>query len=156
MEPWGDTDRRRNLICRVSDVKFYERGPDHKRKDLQWALADTDRIRLEHTARRKTLRRHEIYELSDFIAKPQFHEINKNLYAFKYFDGSRKLTRFWNPYRTTDAKGNSGCFQLELHRHRHTVRNIHQYMRDLYLLDELKSDLRRAMIAFDAQWGRLL
>ena len=153
-QAWGDKTRM-NMTYRVSDVKMYERGPDRERRAKYWNLADTDRVRLEHTARRKTLVKYWIHVLNDFVERPQFHTINGDIFVFKCFDGSKKLPHYWNAYGTPDAKGNGGCFQLELNRRRHDVKNIHQYMRDVHQLDALKSELERAMIGFDSQWEQL-
>jgi hypothetical protein len=144
-----------NMTYRVGDVKFYERGPDGKRKEGYWNLADTDRVRLEYTAKRPMLAKYGINVLRDFTDGPQFHAINNKIYSFKCFKGSRILPHYGKAYTARDEKGNDGCFQLELNHCRHDVKNVHQYMQDVRQLDTFKSELRRAMADFDTQWQRL-
>jgi hypothetical protein len=153
-QAWGDKSRM-NMTYRVSGVKFYERGSDDEKKKKGWVLENVNRVRLEHSAIRKTLVKYEIHVLSDFVERPQFHAINGDIFVFKCFEGSKILPHYWDAYKMLDEKGYGGCFQLELNRRRHDVKNVHQYMRNVRKLDALKSELERAMIEFDTQWEQL-
>ena len=153
-QAWGD-DTRMNAYYRSGDAKIYERGPDKKRKNKAWVLKDADRIRLEFTAARQTLVKNGLHVFSDFMNDPKFYAINKDIYRFKCFKGSKKLPGYGKPYAACDANDHDGCFQLEVNRHRHSVRNIHQYIKDVSRLDFLRSELTNAMVGFDAQWNGL-
>ncbi|MRS04906.1 hypothetical protein EG832_17080, partial [bacterium] len=96
-QEWGD-DTRMNAYYRLGDAKIYERGPEKKRKNKAWVLKDADRIRLEYTATRKTLVKNGLHVFGDFMTDPKFYAINKDIYRFKCFKGSKKLPGYGKPY----------------------------------------------------------
>jgi hypothetical protein len=143
---------RMNSVCRIDDAKIYERGPDKKKNGLSWIMEDVDRVRLEYSASRKVLVNHGISVVGDLIRHPQFYEINKNIYKFMHFNGSKKLPKLGQDYTMPDENGNIGCFQSEVIGHRNNVKNIRHYMADTEDFEVLKSALWNAMRKFDLEW----
>lgn len=143
---------RMNSVCRIDDVKMYERGPDHKKKGLGWIMKDVDRVRLEYSAPRQVLVNHGISVIGDLIRHPRFYEINKGLYKFRHFKGSKILPKLGHAYTIRDKNGNIGCFQSEVIGHRNDVKNIGHYMHDIEEFETLKSALWDAMKRFDQEW----
>jgi hypothetical protein len=148
---YGDRTRM-NSVCRIDDVKMYERGPDIKKKGAGWITADVDRVRLEYSAPRRVLVKRGISVIADLIRHPQFYEINKNIYKFMHFDGSKKLPKLGQDFTMSDRNGNVGCFQLEVIGHRNNVWNIAHYMKHTGDFEVLKSALWDAMRRFDFEW----
>jgi hypothetical protein len=142
-----------NTVCRMNDVKMYERGPDTKKKGDGWTMANVDRVRFEYSAPRLVLVNHGISVIADLIRHPQFHAINKDIYNFKHFKGSNKLPKLGQDYTMPDKNGNVGCFQLEVIGNRHKVKNIAHYMEDVEEFEALKSALHNAMETFDFEWA---
>jgi len=149
---WGD-ETRMNIVYRISDVNFYERGPDNKKVKDHWLMKDIDRVRLEYSASRRTLSKHGITKIIDLIKNPKFYNINEGIYEFRCFRGSKKLPEVWEKYPTPDEDGNMGAFQLEVMGHPDKVKNIHQYITDIGEFDVLKSSLINEMKMFDSIWG---
>lgn len=148
---YGDRTRM-NSVCRIGDVKTYERGPDDKKKGEGWIMADVDRVRLEYSAPRRILKTRGIFFLPDLIRQPRFYEINKNIYKFMHFEGTKKLPKLGQDYMTPDKDGNIGCFQLELIGHKDTIKNIRHYMKQTKDFDGLRAALFDAMRRFDFEW----
>lgn len=148
---YGDKTRM-NSVCRINDAKMYERGPDIKKKGKGWAMKDVDRVRLEYSAPREVLKKNGIYVIADLIRHPQFYEINKNIYTFKHFSGSKKLPKLGQDYTTPDANGNTGCFQSEDIGNRGNIKNIAHYRKDIADFDVLKSAFWNSMRKFDSDW----
>lgn len=144
-----------NSTYRVGDVKIYERGPDKEKKGKGWVKNKTDRVRLEYTAPRKKLKDSGIKTLTNFISSPEFYQINKGIYNFKYFDGSKKLPKIWEDYLTEDKNGNCGIFQLEFILQKKKVKNMGQYLKDVPQFDEFKSRLENEWQRFNQEWSSL-
>ena len=141
-----------NTVCRIGDVKLYERGPDRKKNGDGWIMSDVDRVRLEYSAPRGALVRRGISDIADLIRYPRFFETNKNIYKFMNFKGSKKLPMLGQEYTTPDENGYVGCFQSEVIGHRQKVKNISHYMENTEGLETLKSALQNAMRRFDLEW----
>ena len=115
-------------------------------------MEDVDRVRLEFSAPRRVLVNHGVDTIADLIRLPQFYEINKNIYKFMHFKGSKKLPKLGQDYTMPDNNGNVGCFQSEVIGHRNNVKNIAHYMENTEEFEVLKSALRNAMRRFDFEW----
>jgi hypothetical protein len=148
---WGKKTRM-NTVFRIGDNKLYERGPDKKKQDQFWLYRYVDRVRLEHTATREELRKRNIDRLTDFISHPRFYAVNKLIYGFKHFEGSKHLPRPWEGYPTPDDSGEPGCFQAEQIFHRRKVNNIGQYLTDSNDFEPLLERLRDLWLKFDEEW----
>lgn len=151
MVEFGDRTRM-NSVCRIDDCKMYERGPDHKKNGEGWIMEDVDRVRLEFSAPRRVLVQRGISVIADLIRYPRFHEINKNIYKFMHFEGSKKLPKLGQDYTMPDKNGNIGCFQSEHIGHRGNIKNIGHYMKNTEDFDVLQSALWDAMRRFDFEW----
>lgn len=143
---------RMNSVCRIDDVKIYERGPDMKRNGKGWNMKDVDRVRLEYSAPRRVLFKKGISVIADLIRHPQFYVINKNVYRFMHFSGSKKLPRLGQDYTMPDKNGKVGYFQSEDIGHRKNVKNIAHYRKDIEEFAIVKSALWDAMRMFDFEW----
>ena len=77
-----------------------------KKKGDHWQFEDVDRVRLEYTAKRARLlnKKIKINTISDLIACPRFHELNRNIYRFVSFERSKKLPRHYDDYTTPGDK----------------------------------------------------
>jgi hypothetical protein len=148
---YGDRTRM-NSVCRIDDVKMYERGPDVRKKGSGWIMEDVNRVRLEYSAPRRVLVNHEISVIGDLIRHPKFFDITGTIYNFRCFKGSSKLPKLGQDYTTPDKNGNAGFFQTEVIGCRGTIRNIAHYMEDIAAFDVLKSALWGAMRRFDLEW----
>jgi hypothetical protein len=152
---WG-SNTRMNAAFRAGDVLMYERGPDGKKKKRNklpyWDIEDCDRIRLERYVHRKLLKTHGISTLDDLIQHTRFHEINRDVYKFKCFEGSNKLPHLSEGYTTPDEYGNMNCLQLEINYFRKKVKNLNQYLRDVRALDSLRVAIQDAMKQQDDRW----
>ena len=91
----------------------YERGEDKSRNDKGgWQTNVIDRVRLEHHAKRGTLRDHGIDTLADFIRDTKFYEFNHGRYHFRHFVGSPGLPRRGDDYPIEDRNGNIGMYMV--------------------------------------------
>lgn len=152
---WADYGNRARVNCvyRIDDVKMYERGPDQKKNSEGWIMEGVDRVRLEYSAPRRVLVDHGISDIGDLVRQPRFYGINKNVYKFKCFNGSKKLPGLGQDYTISDKYGNVGCFQSEIIGNRNNVKNIGHYLKDIDAFEALKSALWDAMQRFDLKWG---
>lgn len=148
---YGDRTRM-NSVCRIKNTKLYERGPDIKKNGKGWSMKDVDRVRLEYSAPREVLLKKGISFISDLIRHPQFYEINKNIYRFKHFSGSKKLPKLGQDYAMSNKNGNIDCFQSENIGHRDNVKNIARYRKNIEDFDALKTALWDSMRRFDSEW----
>jgi len=73
---WGDPSRM-NSVYHLRLNKLYERGDDNTKTKEGWRFHDLNRVRLEHTAKRRELRKHGISSITDLIQDCRFNEINK-------------------------------------------------------------------------------
>jgi len=145
-----------------SKVKIYERGPDNRRKkgEKGWELERCDRVRIEQTAKRSKLLYHGIDTLYDLIENPKFLELNEKIFNFKKFEGSKKLPKPWEAYRSKDKYGNQvGAIQAEyLHFKKLQpddtgyVANVSQYLNDVPEFEKLKAILIDKLREFDREW----
>jgi hypothetical protein len=151
---WSDfgNGERMNTVYRVDDVKMYERGPDRKKYCEGWLMKDVDRVRFEYSAPRTVLVDHGISGITDLIKHPFFHKINKDIYNFKHFKGSKRLPKLGHDYTIPDENGNAGCFQSEIIGYRNNINNISHYLKDVKEFEVLKSALRDAMKRYDSGW----
>ena len=143
---------RMNSVCRIDDVKIYERGPDKKRNGKSWNMKDVDRVRLEYSAPRRVLLKKGISVIADLIRHPQVYMINKNVYRFMHFSGSKKLPKLGQDYTMPDKNGKGGYFQSEDIGHRKNVKNIAHYRKDIEEFAIVKSALWESMRRFDLEW----
>ena len=148
---WGDKTRM-NTVYKASDVKMYERGPDGKKKRIDWNVEDCDRVRLEFTANKTALRQRGISTLDDLISDARFYEINHDIYKFIYFEGSKKLPQCWEGYTSSDERGNMNCLQLEINNFRNRIKNLNQYLKEAEAFDPLRLAIVDAMHQFDEKW----
>jgi hypothetical protein len=149
---YGDRTRM-NSVCRIDDVKTYERGPDNLKKGEGWMMADVNRVRLEYSAPRDVLKKKGISVLSDLIRTPRFHEINKDIYHFRCFSRSKKLPGLGQAYKIPGSNGKLGCFQeLYIAYRKNRFTNLSHYSVNIKEFEELKSSMTREMQRFDAEW----
>jgi len=148
---------RMNMVCRMGNIKFYERGPDQKKKinDGWWIMEDVDRVRFEYSASRIVLKKRGISVVGDLIEHPNFFEINKNIYKFRCFEGSKKLPTIGQGYGLPDDNDNYGIFQCQLTAQRKNVTNIAHYVKEVKAFAVLKVALQNAMKNFDTEWQGL-
>jgi hypothetical protein len=134
--------------------KIYERGKDKNKEGRGWLLENTDRVRLEYTAKRRGghLKKHGIDFLEDIIKHPRFTDINSERWNFKKFVRSQKLPKFWEGYFAKDELGTQGTFQVEHLNAKKHIKNTSQYMADISGFDGLKMMLIAAMKSFDDNW----
>jgi len=149
---YGDRTRM-NSVCRIDDVKTYERGPDNLKKGEGWMMADVNRVRLEYSAPRSVLKKKGISELADLIRTPRFHEINKDIYHFRCFSRSKKLPGLGQAYEIPGSNGKLGCFQeLHIAYRENKFTNLSHYSVNIEEFDKLKSSMTREMQRYDAEW----
>jgi len=135
-----------NLVCHVdSDHKFYERGNDSDKNRKGWLRDDVNRVRLEHTVKRKQLLKCGISTLEDLIRSPEFLAINRDKWQFKKFSESPRFPAIWDPYR-------EGCFQSEYLRYRTRISNLSKYKHDVKELSTLRSTIMDALQLADWSW----
>ena len=167
---WGNAARM-NFVYHFGRTKVYERGPDDKKTKNHWHFQDLDRVRLEHTAKRKELRQHGIDCLTDLMQDCSFFNINNGIYRLMSFTKTRKLPKYWDwdskiekdengedifvdldSYSTMDKAGNTGAFQLENAKRIHDVSNIADNRKPVKMFDWLKRSLDSEMLAYDKDW----
>lgn len=158
-ESWEQQDRE-NIVYRMNNNKVYERGKDSDRKKKgtgqpYWLYPELDRVRVEHTAKRRELKLHGLDKIGDFVASPKFAQIMADTnVSFRDFGRtfSNVLPQVWDGYPTKDQKGNYGFFQLELKTRRDEVKNIDQYVGTTRPFTAFKARLQEVWQEFDAQW----
>lgn len=170
MVNWGN-ESRMNSVFHLVRTKVYERGPDNKKTKDYWHFRDLDRVRLEHTAKRKELRRHGIDRLTDLINDCRFFKINNGIYRFMSFEKTKKLPKYWHwdskieqdengkevyvdldGYSTKDKNGNTGAFQLENAKRIKDVSNIAYNREPLKMFNWLIESLESKMLSYDKDW----
>lgn len=125
---WGDhysIGHYNNFNRQTGHLKFYERGPDEKKikKAGKWSYMDTDRVRLEFTAKRKThhLADKGLDTLHDLICSARFSQMFARRICFKRAKrNSKRLPQEYAAYMSPDPAGNMGSFFLE---HRAALKN---------------------------------
>jgi hypothetical protein len=167
LSEWGNKNRM-NTAYRATNVQVYERGPDNKKKDDHWQFEDVDRVRLEYTAKRRRLLKNEVDTIGDFIKRPRFHDINRNVYRFASFEHSNKLPAHSDDYDTPDdtkpdkttldvEKEIFGAFQLEYNRYRKDkkiTKNIAQNVKELDVFEPFKARLDEVMREYYTAWKK--
>jgi hypothetical protein len=154
-----------NEVFRIgNNHKVYERGPDEKKKGLGWEAINLDRVRMEHTAKRKLLTEKGIDALSDLIDNAHFMDINKNRWKFRKFERSAILPKLWKPYleqelpylkkdkKKIDFQGFTGSFQLEHIRGADKVDNVAQHTKQIKEMIPFAVQLNEAILFFDKKW----
>jgi len=151
---WGNKGRM-SLAFRSGRDNLYERGPNNRRTGDGWLHTDTDRVRYEHAADRPKLVKHGIGNLNAFIRNPKFYEMNKGVFRFCHFQGSRKLPGISSNY-TPDQNGHyHDCFQDELFKRRKQVTNINQYIAETKYFQPLVERFIQVWQDFDRRWGEV-
>jgi len=160
-EKFAKTGKRTNFSIQWGNDKVYERGEDKNKKGDGWNYDDVDRVRLEHTADWKELRKHKIITLEDLIREPKFHEINKDIWKFKRFRqtkwSKKKFPQEWEDYSEEDdnrndkGEGYPGSFQA-LYK---ALGKPRAYVEPVPELTPLRESLIGAMKVFDTNWGTL-
>lgn len=152
-------DLRFSDVYRVTkNQKVYERGKNsEKQKEGGWLSSGLNRVRLEHTVKRKELlRRARINTIEDLVRLPKFFLLNSNKWQFKQFRKSKKVPRAFHDYKAKDKHGHSGCFQFEYLtlRKKNLLRKPSQHIIDTPGLRFLKEKIHKAMHEFDQKWRK--
>jgi hypothetical protein len=155
------TGKRTNFSVIWGNDKLYERGEDKNKKGEGWDYDDVDRVRLEHTADRRELKKHGIITLEDLIREPKFHEINEGIWKLKRFknpkNSKKKLPQEWEDYSEMDdnlddkGRGYTGSF-FALYR---ALGRPRAYVESVPELTPLRESLIEAMKVFDNKWPTL-
>lgn len=141
-----------NRVYRVGNRIVYERGKDGDKSGEGWAIDVLDRVRLEHSAKRRQLMKNGISTISDFVKNPKFYELNKNIYRFVNFTGSNCLPKVYDAYNSDSGMVDSFEGEYIYHRNAKTVKNIGQYTIDTSDFKEVLSTLHECWSRFDRNW----
>ncbi|RJP78613.1 MAG: hypothetical protein C4522_12620 [Desulfobacteraceae bacterium] len=135
-------------VFRIGDqYKVYERGDDDKKDGKGWNKKDFNRVRIENSVKRRTLKKSGIDTLTDFMKNPKFIELNLRKWSFKDFKPSNILPGSW---------GLNFIFQKELIDARKKTRgerkNFAQYIVDVQYMNFLSDQVNKAMRDFTKMW----
>ncbi|HEY9825940.1 MAG TPA: hypothetical protein V6D19_10860 [Stenomitos sp.] len=141
-------------------LKVYERGNDHNkisyvhkgRKTKGWRFKDLNRVRLEYTASRPDLVKHEIVSLTDLLTDCKIYHLNKNLYDFRFFK-TKNLPKYWDwpSYSTVNNKNQNGTFLLEYAAPRQ-LKNVRQCVAKIPEFQVLKKRMLAEMMKMESEW----
>ncbi len=120
--------------------KVYERGNDNKKKEGNcWHYKDFDRVRLEFTGNKTSLKKHGIETLKDLIDDPKFIYVNWDKWLFKYFKYTKRSRKRLGPYgkrlpapyerySARDKSGVSGTYYSEYFKLKEKLTNYSDYI----------------------------
>ena len=149
-------DREENVVYKVGPVnKIYERGPDKKRSGLKWNHEDVNRVRVEFTLKKPHLAKYNIRNFSDLIKSPQITEVAYERFAFKVFEGSKRLPLEFEEAILKDEaqKSEPVNFQkLVAIANRTKFVNPRLHFREAPGFESLKRDIKSALENYDRKW----
>lgn len=160
----NDKDRIQNAVLKTKSVKIYERGPDEDKKwdkkgnHTYWDIRKTKFVRFECTARRKTLLKAGIGDLSTFLMNPKLASNFEKKIGFKVFVNN-EITNFpeeFHKYPFIYDKKNknhgNGFHNLYISYKKLLKTNIKSYMKDEPVLSRFLDVLTNEFKKFDENW----
>jgi hypothetical protein len=138
--------------------KLYSRGPDNKKIDDGWPIADCDRTRIEFKATIDYyLTKYRIKTLDTFIKNPKMTRIIGRKFQFQTLKKSESLgiPSEHEFYDECDENGMPVTFQAKLIILNHNVSNIYSYIIKPKGFDRLIDLWDEAVASYDLEWIRV-